>query len=76
MRVKLTKKLALVLNGFDLSPYKVGEEFSCSPADGRMIVQEGWAQPVNHNGHKITVEPPHESILAIIDRLRDGLKER
>lgn len=76
VRVKLIKKLALVLNGLDLSPYRVGEEFSCSQADGQMLVQEGWAQIVKENGNGIDVEPPPESILAIIDRLREGLKER
>ena len=76
MRIKLIKKLALVLNGLDLSPYRVGQEFSCSQADGQMLIQEGWAQPVKDNGNGIDVEPPPESILAIIDRLREGLKER
>ena len=76
VRVKLVKKLALMLDGIDLSPYCVGEELACSQADGLLLIREGWAQPVNENGAAIDIEPPSESILAIIERLRDGLKER
>ena len=76
VRVKLVKKLALVLDGIDLTPYSVGEEFACSYADGNLLVREGWAESVNDNGADLDVEPPSESIMAIIDRLREGLKER
>ena len=76
LRVKLVKKLALVLDGIDLTPYSVGEEFACSYADGALLVREGWAESVDENGTGLDVEPPSESIMAIIDRLREGLKER
>jgi len=76
VRVKLVKKLALVLDGIDLTPYSVGEEFACSYADGQVLLREGWAQPVDNNGDRIDIEPPSESMMRIIDRLREGLKER
>lgn len=76
VRVKLVKKLALVLDGIDLTPYRVGEEMPCSLSDGQVLIREGWAQPVNENGGRLDIEPPSESILAIIERLREGLKER
>ena len=76
LRVKLIKKLALSLNGINLTPYQVGEEIACSYTDGRMLIEEGWAEYVNENGNGIDHEPPSESLGAIIDRLREGKKER
>lgn len=76
MRVKLVKKLALVLDGIDLTPHRVGDEFACSEAQGVLLIREGWAQSVTGNGHRLSLEPPSESIQMMIDRLRDGLKER
>ena len=76
VRIKLLKKLALVLDGIDLTPYSVGEEFACSYADGQVLVREGWAQPINDNGDRIDIEPPSESLMGMIDRLREGRKER
>lgn len=76
VRVKLIKKLALVLDGIDLSPYRVGDEFPCSQEDAQLLVLEGWAQHVDEQEAGIDYDPPSESILAIIDRLREGLKER
>ena len=76
VRVKLIKKLALVLDGIDLTPYSVGDVFACSHAEGDLLVREGWAQPVTEKSARLDLEPPSESLLAMIERLRDGLKER
>ena len=76
VRVKLVKKLALALDGIDLTPYRVGDEFPCSEAQGVLLIREGWAQNVTGNGHGLNLEPPSESIQMMIDGLRDGLKER
>jgi hypothetical protein len=76
VRVKLVKKLALALNGIDLTPYQVGQEFACSDAEAVLLIREGWAQSVSENGNPLRLEPPSEPILAMIDRLREGLKER
>jgi hypothetical protein len=77
VRVKLVKKLALVLDGIDLSPYDVGDEFACSQEEGYLLVLEGWAQHVDEeDALGIVYDPPSESVMAIIDRLREGLKER
>ena len=78
VRVKLIKKLALVLDGIDVTPYCVGDEFACSQEDGHLLILEGWAQHVDEEEYEsgIVYDPPSESVMAIIDRLREGLKER
>ena len=45
MRVKLTKKLAAVLDGIDLQRYVVGDVLNLSRHDARLLVAEGWAVP-------------------------------
>ena len=45
MRVRLTKKLANSLNGFDLAHARVGSVLVVSDRDGNMLVAEGWAVP-------------------------------
>jgi hypothetical protein len=52
-RVRLTKKLAPVLNGFDLSKFEVGDVIVVPDAIAAMLLREGWGQPVK-NGEKIT----------------------
>jgi hypothetical protein len=77
VRIKLIKKLALALDGIDLSPYHVGDEFACSQEEGHLLMLEGWAQHVDEEvAPRIVYDPPSESVMAIIDRLREGLKER
>ena len=78
MRVKLIKKLALVLDGIDLTPYDVGDEFDCSQEEGHLLILEGWAHHVDEDEDEdegesgIVYDPPSESIMKIIDRLREG----
>lgn len=43
MQVRLTRKFATVINGVDLSRYKVGEMLDLGPRDAQMLVDEGWA---------------------------------
>jgi hypothetical protein len=43
MQVRLTRKFATVINGFDLSRYKVGDLLDLQQRDAQMLVDEGWA---------------------------------
>ncbi len=43
--VRLTRKLADRLNGFDLSGYEVGETLQVPSYVGLMLIGEGWAVP-------------------------------
>ena len=44
MRVRLTVKLAEVVNGFDLSNYVEGDIIELSEGEGRMLLAERWAE--------------------------------
>ena len=46
MHIRLIKKYARVLNGVDLTHYRVGDAFSCHDPIGRMLILEGWAEAV------------------------------
>jgi len=47
MKVRLTKKLAEMLDGIDLSCRHVGEVIDLPDCDARLIVAERWAEPVD-----------------------------
>ena len=75
MRIKLVKKLALCLNGVDLTPYKVGDVFACNDIDAHMLLAEGWACLASDD-EGIDNEPPEPSVSSIIESFRAGKKER
>ena len=43
MRVLLTRKLADVIDGIDLSSRKIGDVFDVSGTEGRLLLAERWA---------------------------------
>jgi hypothetical protein len=43
MKVRLTRKLAQVINGVDLSNHDVGDTLDLPERKGRLLVAEGWA---------------------------------
>jgi hypothetical protein len=45
MHVRLTRKFAEVLNGLDLSTFRVGDVMELSTPMGTMLLDEGWAEP-------------------------------
>jgi hypothetical protein len=46
MRIRLTRKLANLLNGVDLTHCRVGNILDVHPSVGQMLVAEEWAEPV------------------------------
>jgi hypothetical protein len=46
MYIRLTRRLADVLNEFDLRPFKVGEVIDLKESIALMLLRAGWAQPV------------------------------
>lgn len=75
MRIRLIKKLAELLNGINLNPYRVGEEFDCAEGVGRMLILEGWAEPVESESGLDNEQPP-EPLWEIIEQVRSGHKNR
>jgi hypothetical protein len=47
MKVRLTKKLAEMLDGVDLSTHRVGEVFDLPTSEARLILAEQWAELVD-----------------------------
>src|SRR5205809_2388315 len=54
IHVRLIKKLALRLNGVDLSSVNVGDVIELPDATSRMLIAEGWGEPVSEKSD----EPP------------------
>jgi hypothetical protein len=75
VRIRLTKKLAELLNGVNLSPYRVGDEFDCPEWVGRMLILEAWAEPVDSESG-LDNEQPTGYVWDIIEEFRDGHKNR
>ena len=46
MRIRLTRKFALCLNGVDVSKLQVGDEVDLPERSAMLLVLEGWAEPV------------------------------
>ena len=46
MQVRLTKKLAEVIDGIDLSDRRVGDVVDLPKHDAEILLAEGWASPV------------------------------
>jgi hypothetical protein len=47
VRIRLTKKLALSLNGVDLSSFSVGDIVELPDPAARMMIAERWAELAN-----------------------------
>jgi hypothetical protein len=47
MKVRLTKKLAEMLDGVDLSTHRVGEVFDLPTSEARLMIAEQWAELVD-----------------------------
>ena len=44
--VRLTHKLASAIDGIDLSTRHVGDRLPLPPREARLLIAEGWAEPV------------------------------
>jgi hypothetical protein len=55
MRICLTRKLALFLDGIDVSKLNVGDEIDLPDRSASLLVAEGWAEPVDPHA------PPDDS---------------
>jgi hypothetical protein len=52
MRIRLIRKPALCLNGVDVANVRVGDVVDLPERDARLLLLEGWAEPVDD-------DPPH-----------------
>jgi hypothetical protein len=62
IRIRLTRKLATVLNGLDVSGLNVGDIIELPDSAARMMVSERWAEIVTEppTGARLNADhPPH-----------------
>ena len=57
MYVRLTRKLAEMIDGIDLSLCEVGDVMELSDREGRILIAEGWAVRA-HDRRTTTAEQP------------------
>jgi hypothetical protein len=50
MRIRLTRKLANILNGVDVSQRRVGEVIDLLLREAQLLLAEGWAHLAPDNG--------------------------
>jgi hypothetical protein len=47
LRIRLTSKFALCLNGVDVSNLRIGDEVDLPDRSAMLLLLEGWAEPVD-----------------------------
>jgi hypothetical protein len=50
MHVRLTRKLAEMVDGIDLSGRRVGDVLSLTPHEAELLIAEGWAERIGGDG--------------------------
>ena len=63
MLIRLTKKLAAIMNGVDVSSVNVGDILELPETAARMMIEEEWAVPAD-GGASDYVVPPLSDALA------------
>jgi len=63
MVVRLTRKLAEEIDGIDLSSRHVGDVLYLDGVQARLLIAEGWAEPVTESEH-------HPAGVAEVPRVR------
>lgn len=46
MRIRLTRKFALCLNGVDISHLRVGDEVDLPERSAQILIDDGWAESI------------------------------
>jgi hypothetical protein len=57
MWVRLTRKLAAILDGIDVSDWCIGEVFDLPILHAQLLIAEGWAEPHSTPPHRDFVAP-------------------
>ena len=62
MLIRLTKKLAPMMNGVDVSTVNVGDILELPEAAARMMIEEEWAVPADDTAPGYVVPPLSDSL--------------
>jgi hypothetical protein len=63
IRVRLTKKLASILDGVDVSMLNVGEILELPESAAALLIDEKWAEPIGEPVEELVVEPADEHVM-------------
>lgn len=70
IRVRLTKKLASILDGVDVSMLAVGEILELPDSSAALLIAEKWAEPiaepVAEAGVELVAEPVSEPVMTYL----------
>jgi hypothetical protein len=58
VKVRLTRKLAPIVDGIDLSSHQVGDVFELPPEQARLVIAEDWAIPERRNNNVYSSSGP------------------
>ena len=61
--IRLTKKLARIVNGIDITSINVGDIVELPNAAAAMMVREGWAEVVSERALRQSARPTNPSEL-------------
>jgi hypothetical protein len=66
MLIRLITKLAKTLDGIDVSQYEEGSVIALTERDARLLIAEGWAEPVGSGRERRYISPsvPNREIAA------------
>jgi hypothetical protein len=78
IRVRLTKKLASILDGVDVSMLSVGEILELPDSSAALLIAEKWAEPIAEPVAELDTEPTDEHVMTYLllersDGHRDSL---
>ena len=59
MVVRLTRKLAEMIDGIDLRSYRVGQPIHLPWRDAMLLIAEGWAEMIERRRRPRHSRPPH-----------------
>jgi hypothetical protein len=62
MLIRLTKKLAAIMNGVDVSSVNVGDVLELPEAAARMMIDEEWAVPADDAASDYLVPPLSDAL--------------
>src|SRR4051812_26043934 len=65
-RVRLTKKLASILDGVDVSMLNVGEILELPDSSAALLVAEKWAEPIEHSVAELVAEPGVDHVMTYL----------
>jgi hypothetical protein len=72
MKVRLTKKLAHVIDGVDLGGHSVGETLDLPPRQARLLLAEEWAAPERRERTELVISGRRADDHVPIDRSRES----